>query len=111
MLIVLLLTTLAHGGCAALVIGGAAGAGGYYLGQEHRNIARQSTDQNITAEIRNQFAGDELLGGLAIGVETHEGVVTLEGTVRSQLAASRAVELARGTRNVKRVVSRISVQP
>jgi osmotically-inducible protein OsmY len=37
--------------------------------------------------------------------------VTLRGTVPSQAAATRAVELARNTGNVKRVISRITVRP
>jgi len=94
-------------GCAALVVGGAAAGGGYYAGKDRRNTA----DAAITSAINTKYVNDGLVSAFDINVNTNQGVVTLNGSVKTQAAASRAVELARSTRNVKRVVSHIAVQP
>ena len=52
-----------------------------------------------------------MVDALAIRVTSYQGVVTLQGSVRSQAAAARAVELARSTPNVRQVVSRLTVKP
>lgn len=98
-------------GCAALVVGGAAAGGGYYAVKDKRSSAEKSGDAAITSAINRKYVNDALVSAFDINIATYRGVVTLNGTVRTQAAASRAVELARSTGNVKRVVSHIGVQP
>lgn len=102
---------LSVSGCVALLVGGAAG-GGYYVGkeQQHRS-ARAGHDADITARINARYAGDRSLPARAIHVSTAGGVVTLYGTVPSRAARARAVAIARETRGVRRVVSRLEVAP
>ena len=107
-LMMLILGTMLAG-CAALVVGGAP-AGGHESAAT-RNGAETSHDAAITSSITSRYVNDRLVDALAIRVTTLQGVVTLQGSVRSQAAAARAVELARSTPNVRRVVSRLTVTP
>jgi hyperosmotically inducible protein len=95
-------------GCASLIAGGAPTGG-------HETAATRggdtSHDAAITSSINSRYVNDNLVDALAIRVTTYQGVVTLQGTVRSQAAAARAVELARSTPKVRRVVSRLTVAP
>ncbi|UCC55078.1 MAG: BON domain-containing protein [Gammaproteobacteria bacterium] len=109
--VITLIIGLTQTGCASLVIGGAAGAGGYYAGQQQHDAGKTGSDASITSAIKAKYRNDALLRVYTIGIDTQQGVVTLSGTVKSQAAASRAVELARGTGNVRQVVSRIGVTP
>jgi hyperosmotically inducible protein len=104
----LLIAGVLLAGCAALVVGGAP-AGGHDT--TTRNGAETSHDAAITSSINSRYVNDALVDALAIRVTTWQGVVTLQGSVRSQAAAARAVELARSTPNVRRVVSRLTVTP
>ena len=106
-----LIIGLTQAGCASLVIGGAAGAGGYYAGQQQRDAGKSTADASICSAIQAKYRNDALLSAHHIGVDTQQGVVTLSGTVTSQAAASRAVELARSTTHVRQVISRIGVTP
>lgn len=98
------------GGCASLVIGGG-GRGADHGARDARDAGEVSTDTGITSAINRQYVNDDLVSALDLRVHTYQGVVTLRGTVPSQAAAIRAVELARNTANVKRVISRITVRP
>jgi hyperosmotically inducible protein len=109
--VIALVFGLTQAGCTALVIGGAAGGGGYYATQHQRNVGNTSNDSSITSTINAKYVNDDLVSAFDINVSTYQGVVTLSGTVKSQAAASRAVELARGTSHVRQVVSRIGVTP
>ena len=54
---------------------------------------------------------DDLAKARTINVDTYNGVVTLYGNVPNQTVVDRAVELARGVKNVKQVVSKLTVGP
>jgi len=97
-------------GCGALVVGGAA-AGGYYVGKDERSVGQIADDATITSAINTKYVRDNQVSALDINVDTYRGVVTLHGSVSSKSAAARAVELARSTRGVRKVVSRLSVVP
>jgi osmotically-inducible protein OsmY len=97
-------------GCGALVVGGAP-AGGHDAAAKRTGAAGTSHDAAITASINSRYVNDRLVDALAIRVTTYQGVVTLQGSVRSEAAAARAVELARSTPHVRRVVSRLTVVP
>jgi len=92
-------------GCGSLIVGGGSPGGGSYSGSQTR------ADAAITSRINTRFVNDSLVRALDIRVSTNQGVVTLSGEVDSTAVAARAVELARTTSGVKRVVSRLSVNP
>ena len=102
------LAAMTTSGCGALVVGGAA-AGGYYVGKDDRSVAWISEDAAITSRINTRYVKDDLVSAMDVNVDTRNGVVTLYGPVPSAAAAERAVSLARGTRGVKQVVSRLTI--
>jgi hyperosmotically inducible protein len=106
--LVMLLLGALLAGCTALVVGGAP-AGGHDT--TSRSGAETSRDATITSSITSRYVHDSMVDALAIRVTTNQGVVTLQGSVRSQAAAAHAVELARSTPNVRRVVSKLTVTP
>ena len=65
------------------------------------------TDGWITTKVNAKFADEQILNGSNITVETNDYVVTLKGTVESDSAKRRAVEIARGTEGVVRVVDQL----
>ena len=67
------------------------------------------TDGWITTKINWFFVGEDRLKGSHIDVDTKDNVVTLKGTVPSQAGRLRAVELAKETDGVKRVVDQLTV--
>lgn len=102
--VVLLLAGLLQG-CGSLIVGGGSPRGGSASG------GQTSTDAAITSRINTHYVNDSLVRALDIRVNTYQGVVTLYGTVDSPEVMVRAVELARTTSGVKRVVSRLTVTP
>lgn len=68
-------------------------------------------DSAITAKIKAKLAAEHLTSMALIHVDTDEnGVVWLSGKARSQDAADKAGELARGTEGVKDVHNHIRVK-
>lgn len=66
-------------------------------------------DPGITAAVKAKLLGDGRVSGMAIDVDTKDGVVTLTGTVKTAAAKAAALEIARGTDNVKSVQDRLTV--
>jgi hyperosmotically inducible protein len=97
-------------GCASLVVGGAP-TGGHESAAVRSGGGETMHDAAITSTINSRYVNDSVVDALAIRVTTYEGVVTLQGSVGSQAAAARAVELARTAPYVRRVVSRLTVVP
>jgi osmotically-inducible protein OsmY len=63
------------------------------------------TDSWITTKVKAQYVGVDAMKGSDVTVTTtNDGVVTLTGTVPNELARARAVEIARTTKGVRRVV-------
>jgi hyperosmotically inducible periplasmic protein len=60
-------------------------------------------DAGITAKLKADILRDPALKVFQIHVATTKGVVTLSGTVDSQLTIDRAVDLARGSQKVTSV--------
>jgi hyperosmotically inducible protein len=106
--LVMLVSGVLLAACAALIVGGEP-SGGHDTAS--RGVAQTSHDAAITSSINSRFVHDSEVDALAIRVTTWQGVVTLQGSVRSQAVAARAVDLARSTPNVRRVVSRLTVTP
>jgi hyperosmotically inducible protein len=95
-------------GCTALVVGGAPAGS---QDSSTRSSMERSRDAAITTSINSRYVHDSAVDALAIRVTTYRGVVTLQGSVESESAAARAVDLARTTPNVRRVVSRLTITP
>lgn len=78
--------------------------------------ARDGSNNNvvdpwITTKVKTKILADELLDKSDINVDTDkDGVVTLRGTVPTSTAESRALELARTTEGVRRVVDKLDVK-
>jgi hyperosmotically inducible periplasmic protein len=68
------------------------------------------SDAAITTAVKSKFLADTSTPGLKIDVDTKDGIVTLNGTVRSKAEVDRAMTLARETNGVKRVVSNLRIQ-
>ena len=67
------------------------------------------TDAAITSEVKTKFLADSDVAGLKINVDTSNGVVTLNGTVKSKAEMDKAMAIARDSKGVKRVVSHLKV--
>jgi len=67
------------------------------------------SDGWITGHVKSRFIGEDRLKGSHINVDTNDHVVTLKGTVASAAGRTRAVELARSTDGVHRVVDELVV--
>ena len=73
-------------------------------------VACGRTDTDVTASIKAKFAQDDLVKAHDINVTTRDHVVTLSGDVENLAAKQRAVQLARDTRGVNRVLDNLRVQ-
>jgi len=69
-----------------------------------------STDVGITSKVKSQFVADEIVKAAQIEVTTNNGVVTLTGNVDNEAAKTRALELAKATAGVVKVVDMISAR-
>jgi hyperosmotically inducible protein len=67
------------------------------------------TDAWITTKIHADYVNEAVLEGSDIDVDTQSKVVTLTGTVPSQAARARAVEIATKTEGVARVVDKMTI--
>ena len=71
--------------------------------------AQPVEDLWITTKVNSKYFADPEVSGLAIDVDTDQGVVTLQGELDSEAARRRAVALARNTDGVREVVSKLRV--
>lgn len=70
---------------------------------------RAITDGSVTARIKGKMALDERVKMLDISVDTDGSTVTLSGVVDTTAARDRALQLARETEGVTRVVDKLQV--
>jgi hyperosmotically inducible protein len=70
---------------------------------------RTMSESAITAKIKSKMALDEHVNARAIDVDTSGSVVELSGVVASARERVRAVDLARDTEGVSRVVDRLRI--
>jgi hyperosmotically inducible protein len=73
-------------------------------------VSCASTDVGITTKVKSSFVTDDVVKSSQIEVTTHNGVVTLTGNVDSEAAKDRALELAKGTKGVVKVVDMIEAR-
>jgi len=67
------------------------------------------TDDIINDQVRVKLASDAEIGGMAIDVDVHEGVVTLKGKVRTDKMRSKAEKVAKKVKGVTSVNNRLAV--
>jgi len=73
--------------------------------------ACSQSDTGITTAVKTKMAADDIVKASEINVDTHNHVVTLNGTVGSQSEKERAVLIARDTNGVSSVVDDLIVGP
>jgi len=71
--------------------------------------ACSQTDAGVTTAVKTKMASDDSVKASEINVDTHNHVVTLNGTVGSQAEKERAVTIARNTKGVSSVVDDLTV--
>ena len=104
-----------YGGCRSakntgVAIKEGAEAGANETEKGAKKVEGKVDDATITAAIKAKYAHDETVSASSIDVDTNHGNVTLNGTVSSQMEASKAVELARSVDGVQSVASNLVVQ-
>jgi len=80
------------------------------LGEQAETAGEYINDEAISRHIKADLLNDSLLSLSNINVTANAGVVTLSGTVNSQQAMDRAVEIARRHRNVKSVENKLLIK-
>ena len=73
-------------------------------------ISDAADNAATTASIKAKLLKDSATSGLAIDVDTTDGVVTLSGKVASHEEIARAMGLAMETKGVRKVVSALQVE-
>jgi len=74
-------------------------------------VACAQTDAGITSAVKSKMAADDTVKASEINVDTHNHVVTLNGTVGSNAERERAVMIARNTNGVNSVIDDLRVGP
>jgi hyperosmotically inducible protein len=65
----------------------------------------------LVMKVHSEMVDEDLLSGSNIDVDVKDGVVTLQGTVSSEAARARALEVARKNDGVKKVVDQLKIAP
>jgi hypothetical protein len=73
-------------------------------------VGRYWNDTAVTAAVKSRLAREKASTLAKIGVDTHQGVVELKGTVESQAMKDRATQVARQVEGVRQVVNSLKVQ-
>lgn len=69
------------------------------------------SDDTIYDTVRIQLANDREVGRSSIAVKVSQGVVELDGKVRTERQKERAEKVARKVKGVKSVVNKLKVDP
>jgi osmotically-inducible protein OsmY len=69
------------------------------------------TDAEITTAVKTKLLADSKVSGLNISVDTSNHAVTLTGPVSSKAEKAEALRLARTTTGVKKVISKLTLEP
>jgi hyperosmotically inducible protein len=65
----------------------------------------------LVMKVHSEMVDEEVLNGSDIDVDVDKGVVTLQGTVPSEAARSRAIAVAKANDGVKSVVDQLRIAP
>ena len=74
------------------------------------NLGERVADGGLTAKIKSKMALDDHVKARDINVDTSDCVATLSGVVASADERKRAVQLARDTEGITRVVDKLEVR-
>jgi hyperosmotically inducible periplasmic protein len=85
----------------------AADEAGKAVKETARKTGEVVSDGWITTKVKSQFVGEDVLSGSSINVDTKDSAVTLNGTVPSEAARNRALEIARTTEGVTKVIDEL----
>lgn len=109
-------------GCAVAMLGGAARSGGSSSGSASAppssgtgagsasTAGKPAPDSSISAAVRSRLNANSTLRTLKIGVDTHDGIVTLRGQVNTLADKSAAQAEARAVSGVKGVNNQLTVR-
>jgi hyperosmotically inducible protein len=93
----------------------ATGTAGKKAGEKTKDAAKDVganiTDGWITTKVKTDFVNEDALKGSDINVDTNNHIVTLKGTVASEAGRDRAVQIAKTTKGVSRVVDQLTIAP
>ena len=117
--------------CVAAAIASLVGGGGYYVGKRatareeeriktealvdikqevaQREQADAQQDNSITSQINQNYLAGALTGEIAVYPEVKDGVVILHGRVPDAATAERAINAARNTQGVQRIISNLVI--
>jgi len=98
----------ANSGTGGSGISGQGGTGPATAGR--RTPSQISADDAMTSAVRSKLAADAGLRLLNLGVDTHDGVVTLRGQVNNVQQRNAAQLAARSTNGVKAVRNELVVR-
>jgi len=69
------------------------------------------TDDELTDQVRVRLANDADVGGLNIGVDVHQGAVTLTGKVRNDKQRVKAEKVVKKVKGVATVTNKLVISP
>ena len=72
-------------------------------------VAGEITDAFILSTVKSKFVGEDVLKGSDINVDCDQHIVSLRGTVPTAAARDRALQLARSTDGVQRVIDDLTI--
>jgi len=106
-MLLIIFASVSLSGCAGMLLGGGSTS-------ERAPATRQSTsptsaDSALSGALRQQYSADDEISQYGIGIRAVSGRVTLTGTVGSYAIRDRVVAIARNTRGVTSVDSRVVV--
>ncbi len=76
-----------------------------------RTMGRTVDDAMITSSVKSSLIADDLVDAFEIDVDTHRGNVMLSGFVETQNQIDRAVEIAKKTEGVQKVINKLEKKP
>jgi hyperosmotically inducible protein len=79
------------------------------VGKAAGEVGDMANDAWITSKIKTALMGTDGVHASGINVDTADGVVTLNGNVRSDAEREKAVSVARDSRGVVKVIDNLSV--
>lgn len=84
------------------------------IAKDTKSVAKKTgrvlSDAEITTAVKTKMIADTHVHAMDINVDTDNGIVTLNGTVRSAAEKAEAMKVARHTHGVKRVVDKLTVK-
>ena len=99
----------------AVYVGEKTKDGAVYVGEKTKDgavkTADEVTDAYLISKLNADFVNEPTLKRSSINVDSDNQVVTLKGTVMSEAGRQRAMEIAKTTKGVKRVINNLLIAP